>query len=346
MYHTSNFRERRTKLIGIERNASFLLQELMTQFPAVLILGARQTGKTTLATTHYPSFDYFDLEKSSYFQRIRSDPELFFQQYPAHVIIDEAQLSPELFAILRGVIDNNRIEAGRFILTGSSSPALKQQVSESLAGRIAIIELEGLKTNESAKKPFPLIYQALCDDTLKNLPRPQELCWQPLTQEDIHFNWFNGGYPEVHLHKEESFISRWFHFYEETYIHRDIAKLFPQLNQYHYQRFIKMLGHLSGTILNKSQLARDLEISESSIRSYLDIASGTFLWRQLNSFEGNKRKTIVRMPRGHLRDSGLLHHLLKLSNLEALYSHPIVGHSFEGFVIEEILKGLSIVCPN
>lgn len=346
MYNTSNFREPSTNLTGIVRNAGFLLHELMSQFPVVVIVGARQTGKTTLATTLYPHFHYFDLEKNSHFQRITSDPELFFKQYDKEVILDEAQLSPELFLTLRGVIDANRQEKGRFILTGSSSPALKQQVSESLAGRLAIIELEGLKTNESAIKPLPALYQALCDGNLKDLPLPRDLHWNPLTQEEIHFNWFNGGYPEIHLHKEGEFISRWFSFYEDTYIHRDIAKLFPQLNQYHYQRFIKMLGHLSGTILNKSQIARDLEISESAIRSYLEIASGTFLWRQLESFGGNKRKAVVRMPRGHLRDSGLLHHLLKLPDLEALYAHPMVGRSFEGFVIEEILKGLSIACPN
>lgn len=333
-------------MTGIKRNLAPLLHELLQQFPAVVILGARQTGKTTLAKTLAPAFDYFDLEQASDFQRINADPELFFKQHPDHVIFDEAQFSPGLFATLRGIIDEDRNKKGRFILTGSSSPALKKEASETLAGRVAIIELGTLKSNEAAQKPLSSLYQALCDGTFKNCPQPRDLQWPSLTQEEIHFNWFHGGYPEITTNRDPSFAPRWFQFYEDSYVNRDIATLFPQLNRQAYQRFLRILCHLSGTILNKSQLARDIETSEGAVRHYLDIVSGTFLWRQLESFEGSKTKSIVKMPRGHLRDSGLLHHMLKIPNLNALYEHPIVGRSFEGFVIEEILKGLATHCLN
>ena len=132
----------------------------------------------------------------------------------------------------------------------------------------------------------------------------------------------------------------WMENYHSTYIYRDIAKLFPKLNKIAYQRFITLLGKLSGTIINKANLARAIEVSEPTIKEYLTIASGTFIWRELLSYEKNATKTIVKMPKGHMRDSGLLHYLLKINSLDELYSDQIVGGSFEGFVIEEILNGL------
>jgi hypothetical protein len=131
--------------------------------------------------------------------------------------------------------------------------------------------------------------------------------------------------------------------YYKTYISRDIANLFPRLNKIAYQRFISILGKLSGTIINKSELARAIEINEKSVREYLNIAEGTFLWRHLLSFENNVIKSVIKMPKGHIQDSGLLHYLLKINSLDELYHHPIIGNSFEGFVIEELIKGLQAI---
>ena len=128
--------------------------------------------------------------------------------------------------------------------------------------------------------------------------------------------------------------------YHLTYLNRDILSLFPKLNKVAYQRFIGMLCNLSGAIINKAALARDIEISQTAAADYLTIAEGTFLWRQLLSYEKKANKSLVKMPKGHMRDSGLLHYLLRVQTPELLYQHPIVGHSFESFVIEEILKGL------
>ncbi|OGO90268.1 MAG: hypothetical protein A3F10_03340 [Coxiella sp. RIFCSPHIGHO2_12_FULL_42_15] len=321
------------------RNLQNKINVLLEMFPCVVLLGARQSGKTTLCKALRPDWLYLDLEKTSDLNRIEYDPEFFFQEHPHHLIIDEAQRLPTLFETLRGVIDQQREMPGRFILTGSSSPELLQNVSESLAGRIAIVELGTFKTNEIFAAPLSPFYELFAK---KNITRESlsQLSAPLLTLEQIQFTWQRGGYPEPVLKPSTVFYAQWMENYESTYINRDIAHLFPQLNRVAYQRFLTMLCKLSGTILNKSDVARALEVSASSIREFLHIAHGTFLWRQLPSFEGSISKSIIKMPKGHIRDSGLLHSLLRISDKETLYKDPIVGASFEGFIIEEIIKGL------
>lgn len=307
-------------------------------FPVVAIIGARQCGKTTLAKTLKPDWLYIDLERPTDFNRIDIDAEFFLQQHPENVIIDEAWLAPKLFEVLRSVIDDNREKNGRFLLTGSSSPELLKNISETLAGRIAIVELGTFKANELIGKPLSKFYQIfqqrLAKENLRELGKPQ------LTLGDIQTSWYKGGYPEPVLKNSQSFYLQWMENYELTYINRDIARLFPKLNKTAYQRFITMLCKLSGTILNKSQVARALEVSESSVREFINIASGTFLWRQLPSYEKSQTKSVVKMPKGYIRDTGLLHTLLRITDSQQLFVDPIVGSSFEGFVTEEIIKGL------
>lgn len=322
------------------RNIENYTIDLMHNFPVLAILGARQTGKTTLAKALAPNFNYFDLEKTSHYDQITHDPEFFFNRYPKHIILDEAQELPVLFNIPRGVVDEDRNRNGRFILTGSSSAELLSHISETLAGRIAIIELGTLKMNEYYCQPlsgfFHLFKNKLSRDNLVSGKAP-------LSLDQVQYCWLRGGYPEPLLKfnkSSQSFYDNWIANYQSTYINRDIAKLFPKLNKINFRRFLNMLSKLSGTILNKSDLARSLEISEPTVAHYLEITNGTFLWRQLPSFENNITKSIIKMPKGHIRDSGLLHHLLHISDIETLYNDPVAGRSFEGFVIEEILRGL------
>lgn len=324
-------------MVLYKRNELQVIEKLLGMFPAIAILGARQTGKTTLAKQIQPHWSYYDLEQSADYDIISSDPILFFKRYPDNIIIDEAQNYPQLFQILRGVIDANRHQKGRFILTGSSSPELSKHLSESLAGRIAIVELGTLKVNEYYQKPLSNFYQLFTDKITTAVitdSKPQ------FSHHEIQHVWLKGGYPEPTLSHNELFYEQWMNNYYLTYIDRDVAKLFPKLNKSKYQRLIKMLGRLSGTILNKSDLGRALEINESTVREYLHIAQGTFLWRELSSYENSGIKSIVKMPRGHIRDSGLLHYLLQIKTQDDLYHHPIIGHSFESFVIEELVKGL------
>src|SRR3990167_666505 len=161
-----------------------------------------------------------------------------------------------------------------------------------------------------------------------------------LSLQQLQQFWFMGGYPEPILHHNKKFYQAWMRNYQSTYINRDIAKLFPKLNKIAYRQFLSMLGKLSNQIVNKSNLANALSVSERTIANYLEIASGTYLWRQLPSYEKNNLKSIVKMPKGYIRDSGLLHHLLHIDSLEALQGNPDRGFSFEAFVIEEILKGI------
>ena len=319
-----------------KRNILSYLIDLIEKFPAIAIIGARQVGKTTLAKTVGHNFFYMDLEKGSDYDRLASDPEFFFKQHPTRIIFDEAQELPELFPILRSVIDEQRSLKGRFIITGSSSPELLHNISESLAGRIAIIELGTLKANEYYQQPLSNFYDIFSMSlSKKHIPITLPL----LTIQQIQMFWLKGGYPEP-INQNEEFYRDWMTDYQLTYVNRDIAKLFPRLNKVNYRRFITMLGRLSSKIINKNDLARSLNVSQPTVSEYLDIASGTFLWRQLSSFENSISKNVIKMPRGHICDSGLLHSLLHINNLEKLHNDPIVGFSFEAFVIEEILKGL------
>lgn len=323
----------------MKRNLRNKINELLNMFPVVAIIGPRQCGKTTLSKDIRPDWLYIDLEKNSDFNRVEMDTEFFFKQNPEHVIIDEAQLCPIIFNTLRSVIDENRNQKGRFIITGSSSPELLKNVSESLAGRIATVELAPFKANEIYGKELSTFYSLFENKISKSFIN--SLSTPNLSSNEVQEAWICGGYPEPVLSANKTFYNQWMLNYESTYINRDIAKLYPKLNKVAYQRFITMLCRLSSTIINKSELARALEVSERSVRDFLTIADGTFIWRQLPSFENSKIKTIVKMPKGHIRDSGLLHSLLGIVTKEELLKNPIVGASFESFVIEEIIRGLS-----
>jgi len=322
----------------LKRNLEPKINEYLEIFPIVLILGARQTGKTTIAKTCRPDWKYFDLEKGSDYDFITADFDFFFREYPQNLIIDEAQESPQLFRELRGVVDANRKQKNRFILTGSSSPQLLKGLSDSLAGRVGIIEIGTLKTNELTEQPYPAFYQLFKQpikqtslDFLKDIP---------VNTHDYMDSLLQGGYPEPILKNSATAYYAWMENYHKTYISTDIKRLYPKLDDIKYRRFISMLAHLSGTIINKAQLGRSIDTSEVTIRDYLDIADKTFIWRSIPSFESSVTKSIVKMPKGIFRDSGLLHYLLNITSREQMLQNPALGQNFESFVIEEIIKGL------
>ncbi|MEK6558235.1 MAG: AAA family ATPase [Candidatus Margulisiibacteriota bacterium] len=327
-------------MADIRRNIQPKLEALLALFPVVMIVGARQTGKTTLAKMTRPKWKYVDLEKAMDYERISQDLSFFFQENPSDIIIDEAQSLPELFKELRNVIDQNRQQKNRFILTGSSSPELLRQASDSLAGRIAIIELGTLKLNEYYQAPFPGLYslfdQKINDESITKLMQLNT----SLKHKDIaHFH-FIGGYPEPALAKSSHFYQQWMENYLKTYINRDIRKLFPRLDIVRFQRFILMLGNMSGTIINRSEIGRSINTSEVTIKDYLDIAEGSFIWRNIISYEKSISKSITKMSKGVIRDAGLQHYLKGIQTQEDLNRHPYVGLDFEAFSIDEIIKGI------
>lgn len=321
----------------ISRNLAPKAIDLLNNFPVLAILGARQAGKTTFAKALKPDWKYFDVENPNDYDLISRDPVFFFEQYPEHIILDEAQEFPEIFKTLRGVIDANRKQKGRIIITGSSSPELISHLSDTLAGRIAIITMGTLKANEIYDKPLSQFYKLFNSELEKaNLPSGKV----PIPNADIQHVWLQGGYPEPVLENDVTYYSHWMQNYRDTYINRDLGKLFPRLNKFAYQQFLSILSKISGTIINKADLARAIEVSQPTIKEYLHIATETYLWRSIPSFSSNRIKSLVKMPKGYIRDTGILHYLLKITDMDALLTSPNIGYSFEGFVIEEILKGL------
>jgi predicted AAA+ superfamily ATPase len=323
-----------------KRNLERKINNLMAYFPVAIILGVRQCGKTTLAKLLRPDWQYFDLERSRDFDFVTRDFEFFIKEHPHSVIIDEAQRYPALFQELRGAVDRNRKLKDRFLLTGSSSLDLIKNVSESLAGRVALVELGTFKANETCAIGLPDFYEIFSKNinhtTINFLKRLDPV----ISHNQLMQAFLKGGYPEPVLDEDDRFYDAWMENYIQTYIQRDIRTLFPRLDLIKYQRFVSMLTALSGTIINRSQVGRSLDISEKAIRDYLQIAEGSYIWRNIPCYEKSISKSVVKMPKGNIRDSGLSHYIQGITQRKQLPNYPNVGASFEAFISEEIIKGI------
>lgn len=301
-------------------NPRFIQQQLATllrEFPAVVLLGPRQSGKTTLALAEQARRSdaiYLDLELPSA-QRQLDDPEAFLlAQRNRLVILDEVQRMPELFAVLRGVIDIRRRDgeaAGQFLLLGSATGALLRQASESLAGRVARLELTPFQARELLPPDAP-------GTALDSL-------------------WARGGFPLAWLAQSDAQSLRWREAFIATYLERDIPALGPRLPATTLRRLWTMLAHVQGSLLNQSQLAASLAVNGQTVARYIEILCDLMLVRRLPAWHGNVGKRLVRAPRVYVRDSGITHALLELENLEAVLGHPVAGASWEGFVVEQLL---------
>ena len=291
-----------------DRLATPRLLELARQFPAVLILGARQVGKTTLARQVFPQLPYCDLEEPSLRQLFTEDPTFQIEQRAKPgLVLDEVQTVPAVFASLRGIIDAHRQAKGRFLLLGSAQPTLVRQVSESLAGRVGILELEPLTVAEARTGDEP---------------------------RDWGQVWLRGGFPDA----LRGSFREWWEAYLRTYVERDLPHLGLEANPLLLRRLLTMLAHSQGGMLNASQLGNSLDISYHTVRRYLDILEQTFLARRLPPYFRNVGKRLTKAPKVYLRDTGLLHHLLNLNSLGELDSHPVLGASWETFVLEDLLR--------
>lgn len=299
------------------RYAESFLQSLLTQFPAVVLLGPRQAGKTTLAfaakETH-PNAYYLDLELPSS-QRQLDDPEAFLQAHRHQlVVLDEVQRQPELFAVLRSVIDQRRRDgeaATQFLLLGSASGVLLRQTSESLVGRVAQVELG----------PFQL----------REVYGPNTLC------PDMNPLWVRGGFPLSWLATDDAASLRWREMFIATYLEKDIPTLGPRIPSTTLRRLWTMLAHHQGELLDAAKLAAALAVSGQTVARYIDLLCDLMLVRRLSAWSGNVGKRLVRSPKVYVRDSGLVHALLGLRTLDDVLGHPVAGSSWEGFVIEQLL---------
>ncbi|MBU0679386.1 MAG: ATP-binding protein [Verrucomicrobia bacterium] len=311
-------------------------------FPCVAIIGPRQCGKTTLLHTLGDEWKYFDLERGADMEVIAHDPDLFLRINENCVAIDEAQILPALFPALRVAIDSERARKGRFVITGSSSPDLMRSLSESLAGRLAVIEMSPLMWAEvhgcTSSSLIAGIAQGATDaPTLIKGLSPRASLPQALDY------WFRGGYPEPWITDSPRFSDRWTDQYIQTYLQRDVARLFPALDHNRFRLFIRMLGGLSGQVINIAEVARALGVAQPTARDYFEIAHGTFVWRRLPAFHRNTAKRVVKHAKGYVRDAGLLHHLIRVPDLDGLQGHPQVAASWEGLVIEEIIRQLNVL---
>jgi len=294
----------------IPRRIETLVQDRLSHLPAVALLGPRQVGKTTLAQAIAVGRKsvYLDLE-SPLDQEKLSDPTFYLAGHEDElVILDEVQRMPELFATLRGLIDQGRRRgkrSGRFLLLGSASADLLRQ-SETLAGRIAYIELSPLDVLEVP------------------VDRHNRL-------------WVRGGFPESFLAHDDSRSLIWRQDFIRTYLERDIPQLGPRIPATTLHRFWTMLAHVQGGLFNAAQLARGLAVDGKTVARYLDLLVDLMLVRRLQPFQTNIGKRLVRSPKVYVRDSGIVHSLLNIGDHEALLGHPVSGTSWEGFIIENLI---------
>ena len=322
----------------MKRHAFPLLRELLGLFPCVALLGVRQCGKTTLLRELLPDWRLFDMEKLADHEAIARDPDLFLRLNSRHVAIDESQLLPSLFPALRVAIDSDRESRGRFVITGSSSPELLAAIAESLAGRVAIIDMGPFSLAEAYELPPSPVLAMLAGraaaNDLANVPAR-------LSLGQVTDYWLHGGYPEPWIKNSPRFRKLWLQNYLQTYLDRDLPRLFPGLDRQKFRLFVQMLAQLSGSIINYSDVARALGVSQPTARDYFHIAHGSFIWRHLPAYEKNAAKRVVKHPKGYLRDSGLLHFLLHLQDRDDLMAHPRMGASWEGMVIENLVRGFA-----
>jgi uncharacterized protein len=296
----------------IERRIRPALSTLLAESPAIALLGPRQVGKTTLALEvvgQRPS-TYLDLESPADRGRL-AEPELYFADHADELLIlDEIHRTPGLFEILRGAIDRGRRDGrgnGRFLLLGSAAIDLLAQSGETLAGRIAYLELD----------PFDI---------------------SELGAEALDSLWLRGGFPESQLARSEAASLRWRENFVRTYLEREIPLLGPRIPAETLRRLWTMLAHNQGQLLNAAAIARGLGVSSPTVATYLDLMVDLLLVRRLPPRLANVGKRQVRSPKTYVRDTGLLHALLGIADKEALLGHPIVGSSWEGYVIENLIS--------
>jgi uncharacterized protein len=298
-----------------ERLALDAVHAAAARFPVVAIVGARQVGKTTLARMAFPAYAYRDLEDPRTAERFRDDARFALDEAGDRgLVLDEAQAVPEVLAALRGAVDARRTLNGHFVVLGSAQPALVQAIAESLAGRAAIVELDPLSALEATTGGH-------------------RLHWREV--------WLKGGFPDA-LRGD---FRGWWEAYLRLLLERDLPQYGVRADPIFVRRLLTMLAHQHGGLLNASALGASLGVSHHAVQRHLDVLDAIFLLRRLPPYFRNVGKRLTKAPKVYLRDTGLLHHLLNISNASDLLNHPTRGASWEGFVIEDVLRRERIAKP-
>ncbi len=307
----------------IPRSLESRIVRALKTMPVVAILGPRQAGKTTLAleianNKSDKEVAWLDLERDSDLAKL-AEPEDYLKRFDNKtLIIDEVQRKPDLFRALRSLVDARKRageKAGHFLLLGSASRDLIQHSTETLAGRIRYLELT----------PFsiPELYSS----------DPQGF--------DVDKLWLRGGFPDSYLAGDDDESWDWRSDFIASYVERDIPLMGPRVPATRMKRFWNMLAHWHGQQTNMSSLGKSMEVDHKTIRSYLDILTDFYMVRQFPPWSGNTRKRLVKSPKVYIRDSGMLHRLLNIPDHETLLGHPVLGASWEGFILESIVSNLS-----
>lgn len=299
----------------ISRQMESVVRDRLRTAPAVVLLGPRQVGKTTLArriaAARGAKAIYLDLERPADRRRLDDADAFLRAQAGRLVVIDEIHRAPGLFEILRGIIDDRRAtgdRAGHFLLLGSAALDLMRQATESLAGRVAYAELASIDVAELPRR-------GPAADTL----------------------WLRGGLPESLLAKKDATSLSWRRDFIRSYLERDVPMFAPRMPAETIARLWGMLAHGQGTLLNQSRLASSLGVSAPAVARYVDLLVDLLLVRRLRAWSGNLGKRLVRSPKTYVRDSGLLHALLEIEGWNDLLGHPVAGPSWEGFAIENLI---------
>ncbi|MCF6351984.1 MAG: ATP-binding protein, partial [Cyclobacteriaceae bacterium] len=296
----------------IERSITAELKKSLDFFPVLAIVGPRQVGKTTIAKSLRNQVGkeviYLDLENPRDTAKLQ-DPVLFFENNEKIcIILDEIQQMPELFPILRSMVDANRIPA-RYILLGSASPTIIRDSSESLAGRVTYKELT----------PFNLVEISS-------------------TGTEVNKHWLRGGFPDAYLVKNDELSFDWLENFIKSYITRDLPMLGLTIDSRTIYKLWAMVAHMHGSVLNMSNLGKSLGVSSMSIRKYLSFLEGAFLIRLLQPYATNLKKRLVKAPKVYIRDSGVLHELININSWASLEINPMLGNSWEGYALEQIIQ--------
>lgn len=295
----------------IQRKIEDTIHQYLKIFPVVAVLGPRQCGKSTLVkrlSQNWGDSLFLDLQYDMDLGKL-DQPSFFFESNADKIIcLDEIQLAPQLFSVLRSVVDKNR-QNGKFVLLGSASRDLIQQTSESLAGRIGMVYLSPFTLNEL--------------DQLEGF--------------SLNAFWLRGGFPDSYLAASDNFSAIWRDNFIKTFVERDIPQLGFQIPALQLKRLLVMCAHNQGQLINYSKLGESLGLTHPTIRRYMDLLEQTFILRTVLPFEANVKKRLVKSPKVFVRDSGLVHQLLAIPDFNALLGNPVFGSSWEGVVVENVI---------
>lgn len=329
------------------RHAAHHLQSLFAAFPVVVVTGARQVGKTTLLKQVFPALDYVVFDASLDVEQARREPELFLKNHPAPLILDEIQFAPELVASIKRTVDANHAKPGQFLLTGSQQWQVMSTLAESLAGRVAFLDLAGLSLSELSSEQVQPAASLWLSRWIAAQESGQQQDFVAWSRSAARFagslpEWLWRGFMPKAQTLELALVPDFWQGYHRTYVERD-ARLAGEVGDWHdFGRFVRLMSALTAQEINHSQLGREIGINPKTAQRWLRIMQATYQWFELPPFFANRIKRVSKSPKGYLVDTGMACHHAAMSSPQALGAHPLFGALFETAMVSEIRKTLAL----